>query len=51
MEAETIIAYSAILFSGNLEKARKALSSKRYFPDMLSKSQLNRRLHKIPAEV
>ena len=42
---------SAILFSGNLEKARKALNSRRYFPDMLSKSQLNRRLHKIPTEV
>lgn len=42
---------SAVLFAGNLEKARRALKSKRYFPEMISKSQLNRRLHKIPGNV
>ena len=50
-EVMTTAIISAVLFAGNLEKARKALKSKRYFPEMLSKSQLNRRLHKVPVNV
>ena len=46
-EVMTTAIISAIQYSGNLEKARKALKSSRYIPNMLSKSQLNRRLHRI----
>ena len=46
-EVMTTAIISAIQYSGNLEKARKALKSRRYIPNMLSKSQLNRRLHRI----
>jgi len=34
---------STIKFSGNIEKARKALKTTSYFPNMLSKSKFNRR--------
>jgi len=47
-EVMTTAIIGAQLFSGNLEKARRALKSNRYFPSMLSKSQFNRRLHSIP---
>ena len=50
-EAMTTAIISAILFAGNLEKARRALKSDRYIPKMLSKSQLIRRLHKIKKEI
>ncbi len=46
-EVMTTAIVSAIEYSGNLEKARMALNKKYYIPNMLSKSQLNRRLHKI----
>lgn len=46
-EVMTTAITSTILFSGNLDKSRKALKSDKYIPNMLSKSQLNRRLHKI----
>ena len=46
-EVMTTAIISAIQYSGNLEKTRKALKSRRYIPNMLSKSQLNRRLHRI----
>jgi len=44
-EIMTVAIISAIQYSGNLEKARRALSCINYIPNMLSKSQLNRRLH------
>ena len=47
-EVMTTSIVSAIMFSGNMEKARRTLKSKRYFPNMLSKSQFNRRLYKVP---
>ena len=46
-EVMTTAIVAAIEFSGNIEKARRALHSRFYIPNMLSKSQLNRRLHKI----
>jgi hypothetical protein len=46
-EVMTTAIISAVQYFCNLEKARKALKSDRYIPNMLSKSQLNRRLHKI----
>ncbi len=49
-EVMTTAIISATQYSGNLEKARRALNSERYIPKMLSKSQLNRRLHKINRE-
>ena len=42
---------SAFLFGGNLENARKYLKESGCIPNMLEKSQLNRRLHKISKEV
>ena len=50
-EVMTTAIISAIQYSGNLEKARRALKSRRYIPSMLSKSQLNRRLHRIEKDV
>lgn len=38
-------------YSGNIEKARKALNKKCYIPHMLSKSQFNRRLLKIESSI
>ena len=48
-EVMTTAIISAMLYSGNLEKARKQLQINGYIKDMLSKSQLNRRLHRIPS--
>jgi len=42
---------SAFLFSGNLENARRYLKESGCITNMLDKSQLNRRLHKISKEV
>ncbi len=50
-EVMTTAIVAAIEYSGNLEKARRALKSKKYIPNMLCKSQLNRRLHNIPQNV
>jgi hypothetical protein len=50
-EVMTTAIIAALIFSGNLEKARKALKSDRYIPNMLSKSQLSRRLHSIPKDL
>ena len=50
-EVMTTAIISASQYSGNLEKARKALKSVRYIPNMLSKSQLNRRLLRINEKV
>lgn len=47
-EVMTTAIISALQYSGNLEKARKELSAEGYIKDTLSKSRLNRRLHKIP---
>lgn len=41
----------AIEYSGNLEKASRSLKAGGYIPNMLSRSQLNRRLHKIENDV
>lgn len=38
---------STIQFSGNIEKARKALKTASHFPNMLNTSQFNRRLLRI----
>ena len=46
-EVMTTAIISAIEYSGNIEKARRALKSTRYIPNMLSKSQVNRRLLRI----
>ncbi len=46
-EVMTTAIVAAIYFSGNFEKARKQLSEPHYIPKMLSKSRLNRRLHRI----
>ena len=50
-EVMTTAIISSIEYFGNIEKARKALSAKNYIPNMLSKSQLNRRLHKIDTKI
>lgn len=46
-EVMTTAIIAAAEFGGNIEKARRALGTRYYIPNMLSKSQLNRRLHKI----
>ena len=46
-EIMTTAIISTIQYSGNIEKARKSLKAERYIPNMLSKSQLCRRLNKI----
>ncbi len=46
-EIMTTAIISAIQFSGNIEKARRALKTASYFPNMLSKSQFSRRLLRI----
>ena len=50
-EVMTTAIMSALQYSGNLEKARKSLKSSGYIPNMLSKSQLNRRLHRVGKDV
>ncbi len=47
VEVMTTAIVAAIYFCGNFEKARKQLSEPHYIPTMLSKSRLNRRLHRI----
>jgi Transposase DDE domain len=46
-EVMTTAIVAAMYFCGNFEKARKHLSEPNYIPTMLSKSRLNRRLHRI----
>lgn len=50
-EVMTTAIIAGFEYGGNLEKARKRLKKPRYIPGMLSKSQLNRRLHKIDQKV
>lgn len=50
-EVMTTAIISSIQFFGNFEKARIALKNERYIPNMLSKSQFNRRLHRIGKNV
>lgn len=50
-EIMTTVIIAALEFSGNIEKARKALKLHRYIPNMLSKSQFNRRLHAINKDI
>ena len=50
-EIMTTAIISASQYSGNLEKARRALKSARYIPNMLSKSQFNRRLRRIDQSI
>jgi hypothetical protein len=49
-EIMTTAIVAAVEFSGNLEKARKALKNRYYIPHMLSKSQINRRLLRIKTD-
>lgn len=49
-EIMTTAILAASEYSGNIDKAINALCSPRYFPNMLSKSQFNRKLHSIKAE-
>ena len=46
-EVMTTAIVAAAEFSGNIEKARRALGTSFYIPNMLSKGQLNRRLHSV----
>lgn len=46
-EVMTTALVAALFFGGNQEHARALLKSPRYVPHMLSKSRLNRRLHRI----
>jgi len=41
-EIMTTSIVAAIMFSGNIEKTRRTLKDKRYFPNMLSKIQFNK---------
>lgn len=50
-EVMTTAIVAAGQYFGNIERARIALKDSRAIPDMLSKSQLNRRLHKIERSV
>ena len=46
-EVMTTALVAMLYFSGNFEKARVFMSDLGYIPNMLSKSRLNRRLHRI----
>jgi Transposase DDE domain len=46
-EVMTTAIVAAMYFGGNFEQARKHLSEPHYIPKMLSKSRLNRRLHRV----
>lgn len=50
-EVMTTAIIAAAEYSGNFEKARIALKNSGAIPDMLSKSQLNRRLHSVKKEL
>lgn len=46
-EVMSVVLIAALLFYGNHDRARLILKAQGFFPNMLSKSQLNRRLHAI----
>src|SRR5436305_2373362 len=46
-EVMTTAIVAALYFGGNFERARDLLASPHYMPQMLSKSQFNRRLHAV----
>jgi len=46
-EVMTTAIVAALYFGGNFERARRLLTSPRFIPSMLSKSQFNRRLHAL----
>ncbi len=46
-EVMTTAIVAVLYFSGNFEKARKYLSEPQYIPKMVSRSRLNRRLHRV----
>jgi hypothetical protein len=50
-EVMTTAFVAARYYSGNHEHSRVFLKEHGYIPEMLSKSQFNRRLHSIPADV
>lgn len=50
-EVMTVALVAAYLFHGNHSRTRLFLQIGRFFPNMLSKSRLNRRLHAIDSEV
>lgn len=45
-EVMTTALVATLFFRGNFEAARALLSTSRYIPHMLSRSRLNRRLHR-----
>lgn len=49
-EVMTTAIVAALYFGGNFEHARRLLQDRRYMPTMLSRSRLNRRLHRIRAK-
>jgi len=49
-EVLTTAITAAMFFAGNQERARTFLKEYNYIPNMLSKSQFNRRLHAIPTD-
>ena len=50
-EVITSLIVAAQLFSGNIEKARTFLLEHGYIPDMLSKSRLIERIHKLSSDI
>jgi IS5 family transposase len=50
-EVVTFGILASYLFGGNHDKARWFCKKMRYFPNILSKSRLNRRIHRIPMHV
>jgi len=46
-EVMTTAIVAALYYGGNIQRARKHLKAEGYIPKMLSKSRLNRRLHRI----
>lgn len=50
-EVLTTAITASMFFGGNHERARVFLKEHNYIPDMLSKSQFNRRLHEIPSQI
>lgn len=50
-EILTVAIVSALFFNGNFARTRLILKYDRYFPNMLSESRLNRRLHEIDISI
>lgn len=50
-EIMTFSLTASLYFGGNFSKTRSFFLSHRYFPNVLSESQLNRRIHRIPQHI